>query len=59
MKRLKLMMLTVMVFTSLFIIGESRMLTLLQELNNQGKTIILVTHDEAIKQQGKRLVEIG
>lgn len=28
MKRLKLMMLTVMVFTSLFIIGESRMLTL-------------------------------
>lgn len=32
---------------------------LLQELNDQGKTIILVTHDEAIKQQGKRLVEIG
>ncbi|NTY10667.1 ATP-binding cassette domain-containing protein [Exiguobacterium sp. JMULE1] len=36
-----------------------RVMALLQELNDRGKTIILVTHDEAIKRQGKRLVEIG
>jgi len=39
--------------------NAERVMALLQELNDQGKTIILVTHDEAIKQQGKRLVEIG
>lgn len=39
--------------------NAERVMALLQELNDQGKTIILVTHDETIKQQGKRLVEIG
>lgn len=39
--------------------NAERVMALLQELNDQGKTIILVTHDEAIKRQGKRLVEIG
>jgi len=39
--------------------NAERVMALLQELNDQGKTIILVTHDEAIKQQRKRLVEIG
>lgn len=38
--------------------NAERVMALLQELNDQGKTIILVTHDETIKQQGKRLVEI-
>ena len=38
--------------------NAERVMALLQELNDQGKTIILVTHDEAIKRQGKRLVEI-
>lgn len=40
-------------------VNAKRVMALLQELNDQGKTIILVTHDETIKQQGKRLVEIG
>ena len=39
--------------------NAEQVMALLQELNDQGKTIILVTHDEAIKRQGKRLVEIG
>lgn len=39
--------------------NAERVMALLQELNDQGKTIILVTHDETIKKQGKRLVEIG
>lgn len=39
--------------------NAERVMALLHELNDQGKTIILVTHDEAIKQQRKRLVEIG
>ncbi|WP_035395983.1 ABC transporter ATP-binding protein [Exiguobacterium sp. OS-77] len=38
--------------------NAERVMALLQELNDQGKTVILVTHDEAIKRQGKRLVEI-
>ncbi|EGI2114997.1 ATP-binding cassette domain-containing protein [Listeria monocytogenes] len=33
-------------------------LDILKKLNEQGKTIILVTHDEEIKKQGSRLVDL-
>jgi putative ABC transport system ATP-binding protein len=33
-------------------------LNILKQLNEQGKTIILVTHDEEIKKQGNRLVNL-
>lgn len=33
-------------------------LNLLKKLNEQGKTIILVTHDEEIKKQGNRVVTL-
>ncbi|ASI36416.1 MULTISPECIES: ATP-binding cassette domain-containing protein [unclassified Exiguobacterium] len=39
--------------------NAERVMTILQELNASGKTVILVTHDEAIKKQGNRLVELG
>ena len=39
--------------------NAERVMTILQELNAGGKTVILVTHDEAIKKQGNRLVELG
>lgn len=39
--------------------NADRVMSILHKLNDQGKTIILVTHDEGIKQQGKRLVTIG
>lgn len=39
--------------------NAERVLSILHKLNDQGKTIILVTHDEDIKQRGKRLVTIG
>lgn len=31
---------------------------ILRSLNSEGKTIILVTHDEKIKKQGKRVIEL-
>lgn len=33
-------------------------LNILKELNAQGKTIILVTHDESIKKQGNRVINL-
>ncbi|WP_138203005.1 ABC transporter ATP-binding protein [Haloimpatiens lingqiaonensis] len=33
-------------------------INILKELNTQGKTIVLVTHDEYIKKQGKRVVNL-
>ena len=33
-------------------------MSLLKKMNEMGKTIVLVTHDEAIKKQGRRLVEL-
>ncbi len=33
-------------------------LSLLDEMNQSGKTVILVTHDESIKNSGKRVVEL-
>lgn len=33
-------------------------INILKELNMQGKTIVLVTHDEYIKKQGKRVVNL-
>ncbi|WP_035289583.1 ATP-binding cassette domain-containing protein [Clostridium sp. KNHs214] len=33
-------------------------INILKELNTQGKTIVLVTHDEYIKKQGKRVVDL-
>lgn len=33
-------------------------LNILKQLNKQGKTIILVTHDEDIKKQGSRVVNL-
>jgi putative ABC transport system ATP-binding protein len=33
-------------------------LNILKKLNEQGKTIILVTHDEEIKKQGNRMVDL-
>lgn len=39
--------------------NATRVMSILKILNNQGKTVILVTHDENIKQQGKRLVKLG
>ena len=39
--------------------NATRVMSILKILNNQGKTVILVTHDNNIKQQGKRLVKLG
>jgi len=33
-------------------------LDILKQLNRQGKTIILVTHDETLKKQGNRVVNL-
>jgi len=33
-------------------------LEILKQLNQQGKTIVLVTHDEEIKRQGKRVIHL-
>lgn len=33
-------------------------MSILEEMNNKGKTIILVTHDENIKKRAKRVVEL-
>lgn len=33
-------------------------LEILKQLNAQGKTIILVTHDESIKKQGNRVINL-
>ena len=33
-------------------------LDILNQLNNEGKTIILVTHDEEIKKQGSKVVNL-
>lgn len=38
--------------------NAARVMSILRMLNDQGKTVILVTHDENIKQQGKRLVTL-
>ena len=34
-------------------------LNILQKLNEKGKTIVLVTHDEEIKKRGDRVIELG
>ncbi|KGX88655.1 bacteriocin ABC transporter ATP-binding protein [Pontibacillus halophilus JSM 076056 = DSM 19796] len=39
--------------------NANRVVAILHELNRQGKTIILVTHDEGMKEQGNRVVTIG
>lgn len=31
---------------------------ILKQLNNEGKTIVMVTHDEQIKNQGSRVIEL-
>lgn len=38
--------------------NAERVLTILEELNKQGKTVIIVTHDERIKNRGWRVVEL-
>lgn len=38
--------------------NASEVLSLLDEMNRSGKTIVLVTHDETIKNSGKRVVEL-
>ncbi|MGG3123100.1 ATP-binding cassette domain-containing protein [Priestia megaterium] len=38
--------------------NAEKVLNILKELNEQGKTIILVTHDENIKKQGNRIINL-
>ncbi|MCM3185991.1 ATP-binding cassette domain-containing protein [Priestia megaterium] len=38
--------------------NAEKVLNILKELNEQGKTIILVTHDENIKKQGNRIISL-
>lgn len=38
--------------------NAERVLSILEELNRNGKTVILVTHDETIKKRGWRVVEL-
>lgn len=38
--------------------NAERVLTILEDLNKQGKTVIIVTHDEGIKNRGWRVVEL-
>ncbi|MEG0778770.1 MAG: ATP-binding cassette domain-containing protein [Oscillospiraceae bacterium] len=38
--------------------NAERVLSILEELNRNGKTVILVTHDEEIKKRGWRVVEL-
>jgi putative ABC transport system ATP-binding protein len=38
--------------------NANRIMTILKDLNKDGKTIIIVTHDEMIKEQAPRLIEI-
>jgi putative ABC transport system ATP-binding protein len=39
--------------------NAERVMDILKDLNDEGKTIIIVTHDENIKKQAPRLIEIG
>ena len=38
--------------------NAATVVSILKILNKMGKTIILVTHDEKIKKQGKRIIEL-
>lgn len=38
--------------------NAERVLEILKQLNHEGKTIVMVTHDEQIKNQGSRVIEL-
>ena len=38
--------------------NAATVLSILKQLNDQGKTIVLVTHDEDVKKQGNRLINL-
>ena len=31
---------------------------ILTDMNNEGKTVIVVTHDEGVKKMGRRIIEL-
>ena len=39
--------------------NASKIMEILKSLNSQGKTVIMVTHDEELKKQGSRVIEIS